>query len=197
MDKFKPFLIGALLSGVISVLGAPVFAEIWGPVNPASTVFALIAVAIRFLKSKNEKFIMFLMIIGGIFAIDFFMGRFYVGITPPNTGLILLIGSLFVLGLVAALIPLIGTIKREGRHHVIFACAVMAFGIYFYGIFYGGITPGVSDGPKLAAIISVIFLKLNREEELGILWNMLFIIGILGDFIIPIISLMGVIGETF
>lgn len=194
--NFIPIISGFLLSVIISVLGAPVFGYLWEPVNPASAVFAMTTAVMRIPKVKVGKNQFFLSIIVGIFVLDFGMSTFYVSSEPSN-GLVLLIGSIMVLGLVCSFIPLTGKLKKDGFKYTLVSCSFMAATIFLFGIIYGGITPGVSDGPKLGAIISLIFLKAKKEAELDILWNVLFVMGILGNFIIPLIPVIGVLGETF
>lgn len=194
MTNIYPVLTGILISAFISVLGAPVFGFLWEPVNPASTVFAVMVIVMRLPKVRTGKVNHFIAIIGGIFFFDFAMNKFY---SASTGGISLLIGSICVLLLVSAFIPLTGTLKENGLKYVILSCSTMAATIYFFGIFYGGITPGVSDGPKLAAIISIIFIKLKKEPELDILWNALFIMGVIGNFIIPFLPFTGLVGETF
>lgn len=197
MAALTPIIIGLFISGVISILGSPVLGYIWGPVNPASTVFSIMAIALRFSKKSGEEFKTLLAIIGGIFLFDFFISKFYVDPSPgSSSGTILLLGSLLILALTVSFVPVIGLLGKDDHWSIVFYSGIMAFVIYVYGIIYGGITPGVSDGPKLAAIVSIILIKLKKEEELNALWNALFVIGVLGNFIIPAISLVGLIGET-
>ncbi|MGR3179152.1 MAG: hypothetical protein ACUZ8E_13960 [Candidatus Anammoxibacter sp.] len=192
-----PIIIGVLVSGVISILGAPVFEYLWAPLVPASTVFSIMAIAIKFSKKRNEEFSTLLVIIAGIFLMDFLMNKFYVNTSTGNIGMILILGSLLILALTVSFIPVIGLLqKEEGRAIIAFSC-IMALVIFIYGIVYGGITPGVSDGPKLAAIVSIILIKFKKEQQFSALWIALFVMGVLGNFIIPAISLIGVMGETF
>ncbi|MGR3317733.1 MAG: hypothetical protein ACUZ8O_04565 [Candidatus Anammoxibacter sp.] len=197
MIKLTPIIVGVLVSGVISILGAPVFGYLWEPLNPTSTVFPIMAIAIWFSKKRKEEFLMLLVIIAGIFFIDFLMNKFYANTSTENVSMILIPGSLLILALTVSIIPVIGLLKREDGKVIIFYSCIMALVIFVYGIIYGGITPGVSDGPKLAAIVSIILLRLKKEREFAALWIALFAMGVLGNFIIPAISLIGVMGETF
>ncbi|MGR3220570.1 MAG: hypothetical protein ACUZ8H_12265 [Candidatus Anammoxibacter sp.] len=192
-----PIIIGVLVSGVISILGAPVFGYLWGPLNPASMVFSIMAIAIRFTKKRNEEFLTFLVIIAGIFLMDFLMNKFYENTSVTNPGIILTLGSLLILALTVLIIPVIGLLQKDDTGSIIFYSCIMALVVFVYGIVYGGITPGVSDGPKLAAIVSIILIKLKKEQEFNALWIALFVLGVLGNFFIPVISLIGVMGETF
>lgn len=196
MINFKPILIGLVLSGIISVLGSPVFAYLWGPISPASSVFAFITISLRFLKTKNDKFTIFLVLISGLFFLDFLMGKYYLS-TTGNSSLILTIGSVLVLLLTVSFITILGKLDEYDLKTAIFSYGTMAFAVYFYGIVYGAITPGVSDGPKLAAIISLLTLKFKGEKELTFLWHILFIMGVAGNFILPFITYTGIVDETF
>ncbi len=172
------------------------FAFLWGPVNQASAVFTLVAAGMRWSKIRSGKFEYFISMVGGIFIFDFAMGKFYVSPTPINS-VALLVGSILILALVCIFIPITGKLNNEGFQYVLLNCIGMGFTLFFYGIIYGGITPGVSDGPKLAAIVSIIFIKAKKEEELDVLWYVLLVMGILGNFIIPFIPSAGILGETF
>lgn len=196
MTNLTPILTGLLLSGAISIGGSPVMADVWGPVNPASTVFVFIAIAIRLIKIEKGQFTLFLATLAGMFIMDILMSKFFVTASNDKTGLKLLLGSVSILLFIIAVIFLIGWLSEE-RKGILYSYIIMAFIIYLYGLIYGGITPGVSDGPKLAVIVSIILLKLRRYDELRLLWGALFIMGILGNFIIPFISKSGLIGETF
>lgn len=198
MTSITPLLIGLFISAVVSVLGSPVFEYVWGHVHPASTVFVLMAIAIRFAIKRGYVFELLLTIIIGIFLFDFLMGKFYVDNSPAANGIILLFGSLIILALTVAFVPIVGLVKRDDKKALVFYTCIMGGVIYMYGVVYGGITPGVSDGPKLAAIVSVVIIKLRHDEELITLWNILFVMGVLGSFAVPAISIVGgVVGETF
>lgn len=195
MTNLTPILTGLLLSGAISIVGSPVMEYVWGPVNPASTVFAFIAIAIKLIKMEKGQFMLLLVTLAGMFIIDLLMNKFYTTPSNDKTGLKLLIGKVSILSFVITVIFLIGWLRGE-ENRILYPYIIIGFVIYLYGLIFGGITPGVSDGPKLALIVSIILMKLKRYDELMLLWNALFIMGALGNFIIPFISKSGLIGET-
>ena len=197
MIKFPPILIGLFVSGIISVLGAPVFGYLWGSVHPASTMFVLMTIVIRVSRRRKEEVVMLVSIIAGIFFFDFLMGKYYDTASAVNNGTILLVGSLVILALTVLIVPIIGLVENDDKKAVYILAGMLAFVIYSYGIVYGGITPGVSDGPKLASIISIILVIQKKFEQLDAMWIALLIMGILGNFIIPLLPFGGVMRETF
>ncbi len=197
MITSSPILIGLFTSAIISVLGAPVFGYLWGAVHPGSTMFVLMAIVIRVSRRRKEEFVTLVTIIAGIFLFDFFMNKYYESSSVVDNGTILLAGSLVILALTVLLISVIGLVENDDKKAVYAYLGMLAFVIYNYGIVYGGITPGVSDGPKLASIISIILLKQKKLEQFDALWFILLIMGILGNFLIPLLPFGGVMSETF
>ena len=198
MPMLIPVLAGFFVSIVVSILGSPVLANIWGPINQASTVFIVMAIVVKIAKKRGEAFTTLIVILAGIFFLDFLIGKYYENTSSGgNSGLVLLLGSVVILALTVLFVPIMSLLEKKDSKSIFFYCSILAFVIYLYGIIYGGITPGVSDGPKLAAIISIILFKLKREQEFDDLWNALFIMGVLGNFIIPAITILGgLLAET-